>query len=212
MAAGITAVVDYGLCNIDSMVRALEECGASQVERTRDPQQVARADRIVLPGVGTFAAAMRILESSGLAAAICDAASRDVPFLGACLGMQLMATRGTEGSATGVTSGLGLVDGDVVRLEPKDKAERIPHIGWNDVSDSAGSPLFASLPSDPDFYFVHSYHLVLADSGHEAGRTEYCGGFVAAIGIKGRPLFGTQFHPEKSQAHGFSLLRNFLAV
>src|SRR5262249_49022005 len=114
MAAGLTVVVDYGLCNIGSMTRALEECGATAVERTRDPRTVGRADRIVLPGVGSFAAAMRNLSDWGLLDAIREASARGtVPFLGACLGMQLMAARGMEGAANGPIEGLGLLGGEV---------------------------------------------------------------------------------------------------
>ncbi len=213
MAAGLTAVVDYGLCNVDSMVRALEECGATHVERTRDPRVVDRADRIVLPGVGTFAAAMRQLQEWRLLDAIKIAAARGgVPFLGACLGMQLMAKRGTEGGAGEPIDGIGLVAGEVVKLETQVSHERVPHIGWNEVTARPDSILFEGCPENPDFYFVHSYHLRLENPEDEAGRSSYCGGFTAAIEAAGRPVFGTQFHPEKSQKNGFRLLKSFLAV
>lgn len=209
MSAGLTVVVDYGLCNSDSMVRALEECGAQTVERTRDPRVVDRADRIVLPGVGNFAAAMRNLQAWGLVDPIRAATGR-VPFLGACLGMQLMAERGSEGALDGYVDGLGLVRGDVVRLAAS-AGERIPHIGWNDVVAKPASALMDGL-ENCDFYFVHSYHLRLEDSADEAARSDYCGGFTAAIEAAGRAVFGTQFHPEKSQKNGFRLLKNFLSV
>jgi glutamine amidotransferase len=211
MATGLTVVVDYGLCNIDSMARALEECGATDVEPTRDPRVVSRADRIVLPGVGTFEAAIRNLREWHLYDAIQEASARaDVPFLGACLGMQLMATTGTEGS--GAIPGLGLVEGEVIRLTPQHAGERVPHIGWNEVHANPGSVLFDGYDRASDFYFVHSFHLKLADPAGEAGSTPYCGGFTAAIELPGRPIFGTQFHPEKSQKSGFRLLKKFLAV
>ncbi len=213
MAAGLTVVVDYGLCNLDSMARALEECGAVDVECSSDPQTVRRADRVVLPGVGSFAAAMRNLEGAGLVDAIREiSASGNVPFLGACLGMQLMATHGTEGLSDGTVDGLGLVKGEVIRLVPQSADERIPHMGWNEVHAKAGSTLFNSIAGASDFYFVHSYRLRLDDPADEAGSSPYCGGFTAAIEAKGRPIFGTQFHPEKSQKNGFRLLKNFLAV
>jgi len=213
MAAGLTVVVDYGLCNTDSMVRALEECGATEVVRTRDPRVVDRADRIVLPGVGNFSAAMRNIESYGLLDVIREAGETgSVPLLGACLGMQLMATSGSEGATNGMVTGLGLVAGEVVRLTPTNDDEYIPHIGWNEVDARRGSSLFSGLAARSDFYFVHSYHLRIADPNDEAGRTPYCGGFTAAIEVAGRPIFGTQFHPEKSQKKGFQLLRNYLAV
>lgn len=213
MAAGLTVVVDYGLCNIDSMMRALEECGATDVERARDPWTLERADRIVLPGVGNFAAAMRNLQNMGLCETIryCSA-ERKVPFLGACLGMQLMAQTGTEGGDGAPVEGLGLVAGEVVRLERRSEDERIPHIGWNEVLQTNGCPLFRDLPQSADFYFVHSYRMSLRDLGNETAKTPYCGGFSSAIALTDRPVFGTQFHPEKSQRNGFRLLRNFLAV
>lgn len=213
MRGGLTVVVDYGLCNVDSMIRALEECGARDVERTRDPRVVDRADRIVLPGVGNFAAAMRNLNEWGLLDSIRQRSStREVPFLGACLGMQLMASAGTEGSSNGKLDGVGLVEGEVVHLQQQNADERIPHIGWNEVVAKPGSVLFAGIPEASDFYFVHSYHLKLSDDANEAGRTPYCGGFTAAIEATDKPIFGTQFHPEKSQKSGFRLLKNFLAV
>jgi glutamine amidotransferase len=213
MAAGLTVVVDYGLCNIDSMARALEECGANEVVRTRDPRMVDKADRIVLPGVGNFMAAMRNIKEFGLLEVIQEAsATRNTPFLGACLGMQLMASSGSEGAANGSTPGLGLVPGEVVRLAPANEEERIPHIGWNEVVPRPGSVLFDGAAGLSDFYFVHSFHVRLNDAKDEGGRTPYCGGFTAAIEANGRPIFGTQFHPEKSQKNGFRVLKNFLAV
>jgi imidazole glycerol-phosphate synthase subunit HisH len=214
MAAGLTVVVDYGLCNIDSMSRALAECGAKQVIRSRDPSVLAKADRIVLPGVGNFTAAMRNLGEFGLIDVIREASAiHNTPFLGACLGMQLMATRGTEGAnGNAPTPGLALVEGDVVRLNPSSAEERVPHIGWNEVAARSGSVLLEGTASQCDFYFVHSFHLRLAHASDESGRTFYCGGFTAAIEATDRPIFGTQFHPEKSQKNGFRVLRNFLAA
>jgi imidazole glycerol-phosphate synthase subunit HisH len=211
--SGLTVTVDYGLCNVDSMTRALEECGAKRVERTRDPRVLDRADRIVLPGVGNFAAAMRNLDAWRLLEPIRERCStREVPFLGACLGMQLMARGGAEGAIENEIEGLALLDGNVIRLERQNADERIPHIGWNEVIARPGAVLFQGIPDASDFYFVHSYHLKLGCAAAEAGRTPYCGGFTAAIELPDRPVFGTQFHPEKSQKHGLQLLRNFLAV
>lgn len=213
MPAGLTVVVDHGLCNVDSMVRALEECGAKQVERSRDPRVVDRADRIILPGVGNFAAAIRNLDDWGLRDSIIQRSlTGEVPFLGACLGMQMMATSGTEGTSEGHLKGLGFVDGEVIRLAPQNAGDRVPHIGWNEVMKTGGSALFDGILDASDFYFVHSYHLKLREPAHAAGRTPYCGGFTSAIALTDSPIFGTQFHPEKSQKNGFRLLRNFLAV
>ena len=211
MAAGLTVVVDYGLCNIDSMARALEECGATNVEATRDPRVVSRADRIVLPGVGAFDVAMRNLRDLHLLDAILEASARaHVPFLGACLGMQLMATFGEEGGHQ--TPGIGLVNGTVVRLLQQDSSDRIPHIGWNEVYPKSQSILLDGNETPKDFYFVHSYHLKLAKPDAEAARTLYCGGFTSVVELPDRPTFGTQFHPEKSQKNGFRLLKRFLAI
>lgn len=213
MSGGLTVVVDYGLCNIDSMARALEECGARRVECTGDPRAVHRADRIVLPGVGSFATAMRSLTDLGLAEAIQEVSiAENIPILGVCLGMQLMATTGTEGAATGPIDGLGLIRGSVICLTPMTVDERIPHIGWNEVVPKEDAVLFKEIPINADFYFVHSYHMKLIDETDEAARTPYCGGFTSAVQNAGRTVFGTQFHPEKSQRHGFRVLKNFLAV
>jgi glutamine amidotransferase len=208
MAAGLTAVVDYGLCNIDSIARVLEELGAT-VEKTRDPHVIERADRIVLPGVGSFGAAMRNLEELRLAPAIKERVAASAPFLGICLGMQLMAQRSAE---HGDHEGLNLVDGSVVKLEPSSPDERIPHIGWNEVVSQDGAELFEGAPQGSDYYFVHSYHLKVEDQSCVIARTPYCGEFVSAVRIPGKPVFGTQFHPEKSQRAGHRLLKNFLAI
>lgn len=211
MGTGLTVVVDYGLCNIDSMVRALEECGAQRVEATRDPRVVLRADRIVLPGVGTFEAAMCNLCEWNLLDAILEMGAKgNVPFLGACLGMQLMATKGTEGSHH--IPGLGFVEAEVVRLRAEHADERIPHIGWNEVHAKKKSMLFNGDEEPGDFYFVHSFHVKLANPVAEVGRTPYAGGFTSVLELPDRPIFGTQFHPEKSQKNGFRLLKNFLGV
>ncbi len=203
------AVVDFRLCNIDSIVRALVECGAKAFA-TRDPSDLARSDRIVLPGVGAFPAAMANLRASHLDSAIArEVADVGKPFLGICLGMQLMARRSAEG---GDSEGLGLVEGDVVRLVAKEKGERVPHMGWNTVHATPGAPLFANIEIDKDFYFVHSYHLRCADPGAVISTTPYCGGFASAVRGPGPRAFGVQFHPEKSQKPGFQLLRNFLAL
>jgi len=219
MPAGLTAIVDYGICNIDSIARALEDLGAN-VEKTRDPRAVERAARIVLPGVGAFGAAMANLRKWGLHDAIrARVLQADVPFLGICLGMQLMASRGEE---YGAHAGLDLVPGTARQLVAKNADERIPHIGWNEVVPANGNPLFADplfagplfagIASASDFYFVHSYHLEPEADASVLARTPYCGGFVSAVGVAGRPIFGTQFHPEKSQRNGQQLLRNFLAI
>lgn len=202
------AVVDYGLCNLDSVARAIEECGG--VPRvTDDASVIRRAGRLVLPGVGAFSDAMARLRASGLDREIVDVVrGRQVPFLGICLGMQLMAGRGFEG---GENAGLGLVEGEVLRLVPKDEKTRIPHVGWNEVQWTGSSRLNAGIPDRSDFYFVHSYHLVCASEGDVLAWTPYCDRVVSAIAVSGN-VFGVQFHPEKSQRMGFQILRNFIAL
>lgn len=208
MTSGTVAVIDYGLCNIDSITRALEELGA-QVDKTRDPRVVDRADRIVLPGVGAYGAAMENLRKWGLVESIQARIEAGTPFLGICLGMQLMATRSDE---FGSHMGLGIVPGTVIRLEARNADERVPHIGWNEVVPTPGMLLFEGIAPASDFFFVHSFHLQVGEMANEAARTPYCGGFTSAVSLPGRPVFGTQFHPEKSQRNGRRLLRNFLAV
>jgi glutamine amidotransferase len=200
------AIVDTGLCNVDSMWRALEECGAKAIV-TADPSDLAHCDKIVLPGVGAFPDAMDVLETTGLADAIREQVTvDDVPLLGVCLGMQLLATRGNE---VRERAGLGLIDATVERLVPV-AGERVPHIGWNEVRyrhPDAGA-LFRRVPDGADFYFVHSYHVVCADERVVLATTPYCGGFTSVV--QRGCVLGTQFHPEKSQAHGLALLRSFV--
>jgi imidazole glycerol-phosphate synthase subunit HisH len=202
------AIVDYGMCNLDSVRRAVEECGAD-AEVTDRASALRDASHVILPGVGAFPDAMTHLRERQLDGALRELAAEDrVPFLGICLGMQLMATRGEEG---GETAGLGIVPGDIVRLQPDDPRSRIPHVGWNQVVPERPSPLFAGIAPERDFYFVHSYHFVPRDGAQALARTPYCGGFVSAVGT-GQRTFGVQFHPEKSQKVGFALLRNFIGL
>jgi glutamine amidotransferase len=199
-------VVDYGVCNLDSVRRAIEECGASAVV-SGDPADLARADRILLPGVGAFPVAMRNLAERGLDVALIREAEAGAPVLGICLGMQILATKGTE---AGGADGLGLVPATVERLEPTDTEQRIPHVGWNEVTAVPDHPLFAGIAPATDFYFVHSFHVRCVDDASVAATTPYMGGFTSAVS-RGT-VHGVQFHPEKSQTAGFALLRNFLRL
>jgi glutamine amidotransferase len=201
------AVVDYGMCNLDSARRALEEAGASAFI-TSDPHELDAADKIVLPGVGAFPDAIANLRERGLDDALTKLVVDDgVPFLGVCLGMQLLAARGTEVTEV---EGLGWFAADVVRLEPTATDTRVPHVGWNEVRPDPGSPLFDQIPADADFYFVHSFHVACRETSDVLATTPYCGEFTSAI--QRDNVFAVQFHPEKSQRHGIQLLRNFLAV
>lgn len=200
------AIVDYGLCNLDSIVRAIEECGG-EPRVTDDPASLDGAGRIILPGVGAFPEAMSVLHRTGMNKALTDSViNKGTPFLGICLGMHLMAEVGTEVTAA---KGLGWISGEVSRLEPEE-GERVPHIGWNEVSFAGESPLFEGIETDTDFYFAHSYHLACAEKTHSLAETPYCGTFTSIIGRDN--IFGVQFHPEKSQKAGFRLLTNFLGI
>jgi len=200
------AIVDYGMCNLDSVARAVEKCGGLPMT-TDDPATISEACGIILPGVGAFADAMDNLAQRALIPLLRrQALERGVPFLGICLGMQLMADRGHEG---GETAGLGLIPGEVVRLAADSLETRIPHVGWNQVELLHPSPLFDRIADQTDFYFVHSYHFACPPQ-FAIARTPYCGGFVSVVG-HGR-CFGTQFHPEKSLGAGQTLLRNFLEL
>ena len=200
------AVIDYGMCNIDSVVRAVEECGGKPIV-TDHEKEIHHASHIILPGVGSFSDAMHNLRQRSLDVILAECVlAKGTPFLGICLGMQLLATKGWEG---GETQGLCLIEGEVRRLEPSGGDTRIPHVGWNEVHHVVSSPLFKDVPSRKDFYFVHSYHFCPRHAEDAIARTPYCGGFVSAV-AHGR-IFGTQFHPEKSQKFGFQILRNFLS-
>ncbi len=202
------AVIDYGAGNLDSVCRALQECGADP-RVTTHPRDLELASRIVLPGVGVFAEGMRGLRERGYEEALQEQVRvRDLPFLGICLGMQLMASSGIEG---GRSSGLGWIPGEVVRLEPRAEGERVPHVGWNEVQPcESGCGLFSGLDGARDFYFVHSFHLRPGSESTVAAWTPFAGRFASAV-RRGR-MMGVQFHPEKSQKAGFQVLRNFLSL
>ena len=202
-------VVDYGAGNLKSAAKALMEAAkgtSAQVSVTADPAEVKRADRIVLPGVGAFADCKAGLEShAGLIEALNEAViEKQRPFLGICVGMQLMATLGIE---YGEHRGLDWIKGKVMRLTPNDAALKIPQIGWNNLSP-APHPVLRGLPNNADAYFVHSYHFVAECDSDVLSRIDYGGPVVAAIGRDN--LLGVQFHPEKSQAVGLKLLGDFL--
>ena len=200
-------IVDYGMCNLHSVARAVEECGARPVvaDNARDICAVAR---IILPGVGAFPLAMQNIKARGLDEALREQVIENcIPFLGICLGMQLLATVGLEHETC---DGLGWIAGETRRLETNDEDRRLPHVGWNEVQIVHESPLFRGIPSGRDFYFVHSYALFPNSHEDVLARTPYGMGFVSAV-ERGH-VFGVQFHPEKSQRVGFELLRNFLAV
>jgi glutamine amidotransferase len=213
-AQQLVAIVDYGSGNLHSAHKALEraarEAGiAARIQVTAAPDDVRRADRIVLPGVGAFADCKRgLLAVTGMIEALEEAVRRaGRPFLGICVGLQLMAERGLE---HGVTPGLGWLAGDVVEIKPA-TALKVPHMGWNTISLARPHALLDGIPTGErglHAYFVHSFHVVLRERGSLIAETNY-GGPVTAIAGRDN-IAGTQFHPEKSQQLGLRLLANFL--
>lgn len=202
MASDALALIDYGAGNLHSVENALCAAGAADVSVTADPDTVRTADRIVLPGVGAFAACMGALSAiPGMVEALGEAVlSRGTPFLGVCVGMQLMADAGEE---FGRTPGLGWIGGTVVKLEANDTI-RVPHMGWNDVLPTMAHDLI--VPGEA--YFLHSFAFEPADPADLIATTDHGGPVTAAIGRDN--MLGVQFHPEKSQAYGLSLLGRFL--
>ena len=210
------AVVDYGMGNLWSVsqaVRHAADAAGVEVFVTSDPDVVRKATRVVLPGQGAMPDCMRELRDSGLQQSVLEAAASK-PLFGVCVGMQMTLSHSDEGP----TPGLDLIPGEVVRFQlegqrqPDGSLYKVPQMGWNQVFQARPHAMWAGVPDGAYFYFVHSYRVDLQDPRHEAGRTDYCGGFTSAIALHDRPIFGTQFHPEKSQKHGFQLLRNFLAL
>ena len=206
------ALIDYGSGNLRSAAKAVERAAADAgladtVLVTADADAVRRADRIVLPGVGAYGDCKRGLSAvPGMLEALEEAVIKGGrPFLGICVGMQLMAERGVE---HGVHQGLGWIGGEVVALEPSDPALKIPHMGWNELEIITPHPVLAGLPAGAHAYFVHSYHFRCADPATVLARVEYGGPVTAVIGRDN--LIGTQFHPEKSQDAGLALIANFL--
>ena len=207
----LTALVDYDSGNLHSAAKAFErmaaETGGGQVVVTARPEDIARADRIVLPGDGAFPACRAALDAvPGLFDAIEQAVvDRGRPFLGICIGMQMMVTLGREYRDT---PGFGWLGGEVARIAPADPAIKVPHMGWNDLVIDRPHPVLTGIKTGDHAYFVHSYQVHLADNTDLLAHVDYGGPITAIIG-RGT-MIGTQFHPEKSQATGLRLIANFL--
>ncbi|MDE2913904.1 MAG: imidazole glycerol phosphate synthase subunit HisH [Paracoccaceae bacterium] len=206
-------IVDYGSGNLHSAEKSFQRMAAdrpfTEIRVTGDPEAVIRADMIVLPGVGAFAACRQALaDRKGLVEALFEAArDRAVPFFGICVGMQMMATVGTERGAT--CAGLDWIPGEVIPLATNDVTLRLPHMGWNAFDSCATEhPVFAGLAPGDHAYFVHSYHLRPRDPRHVLAQATHGETFAAAVGFDN--IVGTQFHPEKSQATGLRIIGNFL--
>jgi imidazole glycerol-phosphate synthase subunit HisH len=211
----LTALVDYDSGNLHSAEKAFQrmaaEVGGGDILVTSRPEDVARADRIVLPGDGAFPACRAALGSyGGLFEAIEEAVSRKArPFLGICVGMQMLASRGHEYRRT---EGFDWIPGDVVKIEPLVRALKVPHMGWNDLvidtSPNGPHPVLDGLATGDHAYFVHSYHFRVTDPAHRLAHVDYGTEITAIVGRD--TIIGTQFHPEKSQGPGLRLIANFL--
>jgi glutamine amidotransferase len=209
------AIVDYGSGNLHSAAKAFERASrergrAQPILVTGDPDQVVRADRVVLPGVGAFADCRHGLDTiPGMIEALeVSVREKGRPFFGICVGMQLMAERGLE---KGITPGLGWIEGEVDKITPSDPGLKIPHMGWNTLNSAQPHPLLDEIPLGPDglhAYFVHSYQLKPARRRDLVAEAEYGGAITAIVGRD--TMVGTQFHPEKSQKLGLKLIANFL--
>jgi glutamine amidotransferase len=211
-ATATVAVVDYGMGNLRSVSQAVQhvaEGSGLRVVVTSRPEEVWSAERVVLPGQGAMPDCMRELKASGLLDAVLDAA-RNKPLMGVCVGMQMMLSHSEEGP----TDGLDLMSGQVRRFQlagrtqPDGSRYKVPQMGWNQVRQVRPHPVWAGVPDDSYFYFVHSYYAQVGDPSHAVGETEYGQRFTCALARDN--IFATQFHPEKSAEHGLALYRNFL--
>ncbi len=203
------AVVDYGMGNLRSVAKALEHVAPAKVIAvTGDPQAILEAERVVFPGQGAMPDCMREMESRGLRAPLLEAA-RSKPFLGVCIGLQMLF----ESSEEGNTPGLGVLPGKVVRFSatrgPQGEKLKVPHMGWNQVCQTMAHPLWEGIADASRFYFVHSYYVETSDQALVAGTSHYPSSFTCAVARNN--IFAVQFHPEKSQSAGLRLLSNFVS-
>lgn len=198
------AIIDYGMGNLRSVQKGFERMGHEAVI-TRDAKTILSASKVVLPGVGAFPDCMRNLREYGLVDVVQTSINSGKPFLGICLGLQLLFTESEE---FGISKGLDIIKGRVVRFKGPEFADlKIPHMGWNSVSIKRRAPALQDVPDNSNFYFVHSFHVVPEDKGVIATTTDYGFDFVSSIWKDN--IFAAQFHPEKSQALGLSILKRF---
>ena len=201
------AIIDYGAGNLQSVKKALDYLGEPNLI-TAKSSEIEAADALVLPGVGSFGDAMQSLSDSGLLETVRAAALSDTPFLGICLGLQLLFPESEESKGV---KGLGVLPGKIIKF-PGDMGLKIPQIGWNSINIREGCKLYAGVPQNAYVYFVHSYYLQAADPEVVAATAEYGVTFHASVANEAHRLYATQFHPEKSGAVGLRILRNFAAM
>lgn len=203
------AVIDYKMGNLGSLTNALSFLGCDFTVSSK-PDEILSANKIILPGVGSFSAAMKHLEEWNLVVLLKEAVSRkNIPILGICLGMQILASSGEEG---GPVAGLGLIKGSVNSISSKLPEARVPHIGFNSVDVKKRSPdIFEGISTGTDFYFLHSYHFDCGDIADISSTVEY-GGYDFTASVQKGNVFGVQFHPEKSQGNGLRVLKNFISM
>ena len=199
------AIIDYDAGNIKSVEKALHYLG-EETTVTRDPQTLLNADKVILPGVGSFGQAMENLHTYGLVPVIHEIVEKKTPFLGICLGLQLLFESSEE---TPGVEGLGILKGKIVKIPPA-PGLKIPHMGWNNIKVKEGSRLFKGLPDNPYVYFVHSYYLQADDEDIVAATTEY--GVKIHAAVEKDNIFACQFHPEKSSTVGLQILKNFVSL
>lgn len=203
----MTAIIDYGAGNLQSVKKALDYLGEPNLI-TAKSSEIEAADALILPGVGSFGDAMQSLTDSGLLETVRAAALSDTPFLGICLGLQLLFPESEESKGV---KGLGVLPGKIIKF-PGDMGLKIPQIGWNSINIREGCKLYAGVPQNAYVYFVHSYYLQAADPEVVAATAEYGVTFHASVADEAHRLYATQFHPEKSGAVGLRILRNFAAM
>ena len=199
----VITIIDYGIGNLRSIEKAFQHV-SSETIRTDDPEVIRQADRLVLPGVGAFGACIQEVKQRQLEKPILDAIARNVPFLGVCVGMQMLFESSSE---KGTHTGLGLLKGHIKKLEPKSPALKVPHMGWNVISPAQSTPLLKGLPENAYCYFAHSFYATETNLDDVIATTEYGASLPAAFARKN--IYGVQFHPEKSHEVGLLILSNF---